>query len=53
METVDSKHIHKNEVNKAYFQLTSAHGDLIDLLGKVASDKVLCHKVFNIAKNST
>ena len=27
METVDSKHIHKNEVNKAYFQLTAAHGD--------------------------
>ena len=28
-----------------------AHGDFKDLSRRIASDKVLCYKAFNIAKN--
>ena len=44
-ETGDTSYIYKNELDKAY-------GDFKDLARKIASDKVLRDKVFNIAKNS-
>ena len=50
-ETGDSRYIHQNELNKSYFQLDMAYGDFKDLTRRTASDKILCNKAFNIAKN--
>ena len=50
-ETGDTKHIYKNELDKAYFQHDMAYGDFKDLTRRTASDKVLRDKAFNIAKN--
>ena len=36
---------------KACFQHDMVYGDFKDLAKGTASDKVLCHKAFNIAKN--
>ena len=50
-ETEDTKHICKNELDKACFQYNTAYGDFKDLAKRPASDKVLRGKVINIAKN--
>ena len=47
----DSRHIYKNELDKACFQHNMAYGDLEDLPRRPASNKVLSHKAFDIAKN--
>ena len=45
------KYIYRNELDKACFQYDMAHGDFKDLAKRIASDKVLRRKAFNIAKN--
>ena len=50
-ETGDTSYIYKNELDKACFQHDMAYGDFKDLARRIASDKVLRDKAFNIAKN--
>ena len=50
-KTEDTRHIYKNELEKACFQHKMAYGDFKDLAKRVASDKGLRDKAFNIAKN--
>ena len=50
-ETVDTKYIYRNELDKACCQHDLAHGDFKGLPRRTASDKVLRDKAFNIAKN--
>ena len=47
-ETVHSQHIYQNELDKACFQHDMGYGDLTR---RADSDKILCDKAFNIAKN--
>ena len=51
-ETGCSQYIYQNELDKAYFQHDMASGSFNDLTRRAASDKILCDKAFNIAKNS-
>ena len=52
-ETEDTTYIYRNELDKACFQrdFNMAYGDFKDIARRIASDKVLRDKVFNIAKN--
>ena len=50
-ETGDSRYIYQNELDEASFQHDMAYGDFKDLTRRTASDKILCDKAFNIAKN--
>ena len=50
-EIGDSNYIYQNVLNKACFQHNMAYGDFKDLNRRTATDKVLCEKAFNIAKN--
>ena len=50
-ETLDSQYIYQNPLNKAAFQCDMAHGDFKDLTRRTASDKILCDKAFDTAKN--
>ena len=50
-ETVDTKYIYRNELEKACFQHDIAYGDFKVLARRTASDKFLREKAFNIAKN--
>ena len=50
-ETWDSRYIYQNELGEACFQHDTAYGDFKDLTKRTASDKILCDKGFNIAKN--
>ena len=54
-ETGDSQYIYiyiyQNELDKAYFQCYLAYGGFKDLTRRTASDKILHHQAFNIAKN--
>ena len=50
-ETGDTSTIYKNELNKACFQHNMAYRDFKDVAKRIASDKVLRDKAFNIAKN--
>ena len=50
-ETGDSRHIYKNEPDKACFQYDTAYEDFKHLARGTASDEVLRNKAFNIAKN--
>ena len=50
-ETGDSRYIFQNELDKACFQQDVAYWDFKDLTRRTASDKILCDKTFNIAKN--
>ena len=43
--------MYKNELDKACFQHDMAYGDFKDLKGRIAFDKILIDKAFNIAKN--
>ena len=50
-ETRDTRHIYKNELDKACFQHDMAYGDFKDIAKRTVSDKVLTDKAFNVAKN--
>ena len=50
-ETADSQYIYQNELDKACFQHDMAYGDFKDLTRRIASDKILRDKAFNLAKN--
>ena len=50
-ETRDSRYIYQNELDKACFKPDMAYRDFKDLPRRTASDKVLHHKAFNIARN--
>ena len=50
-ETGDTSYIHKNELDKDYFQQDMAYGEFKDLKRKTFSDKILRDNAFNIAKN--
>ena len=47
----DTNYIYKNELDEACFQHDMAYGDFKDLARRIASDKNLRNKAFNIAKN--
>ena len=49
-QTGNSRHIYKNELDKACFQHDMVYGDFKDLKRRTAADKVLRDKTFNIAK---
>ena len=44
--------MYQNELNKTCFQHDMAYGDFKDLPKRIAADKVLRDKAFNIAKTS-
>ena len=50
-QTGDTSYVRKNELDKACFQQDMAYGDFKDLTRRMASDKVLRDKAFNVAKN--
>ena len=50
-ETVDSRYIYQNKLDKACFQYDMAYEDLKDFPKRTASDKALHDKAFNITKN--
>ena len=50
-ETADSRYIYQNELDKACFQHDMAYEDFKDFTRRIASDKILRDKAFNIAKN--
>ena len=50
-ELGDPAYIYQSELDKAYFQLDMAYGELKDLNKRTAVNRVLCDKAFNIAKN--
>ena len=50
-KTGDTDYIYKNELDKACFQHDMVYGDFKDLARRIASDKVLRDKAFDIAKN--
>ena len=49
-ETVDSKYIYHNELDKACFQHDIAYGGFKDLRRRTVADEVFRDKAFNIAK---
>ena len=49
-ETGDSRYICRNELDKACFQHDTAYADFKGLAKRIAADKVLQDKAFNIAK---
>ena len=50
-ETGDPRYIYQNELDKACFQHDMAYGEFKDLTRRTVSDKILCNKAFNVAKN--
>ena len=50
-KTRDSWYIYQNELDKVCFQYGMAYEDFKDLTWRTASNKILCDKAFNIAKN--
>ena len=50
-ETGDTSYIYKNELDKACFQHDMTYGNFKDLKRRIASDKILRDKAFNITKN--
>ena len=51
VETGDSQYIYQKELDKACFQHDMVYGDFKDLTRRIASDKILRNKAFDIAKN--
>ena len=49
-ETGHSRYIYQNELHKGSFQHGMAYGDFKSLSRKIASDKILRDKTFNIAE---
>ena len=50
-ERGDTEYIYKNELDKACFEHDVAYGDFKDLARRIATNKFLRHKAFNIAKS--
>ena len=50
-ETEDSRYIYRNELDKACFQHDMTYGDFKDLAKRIAAEKVLRDKAFNVAKD--
>ena len=50
-DTGDSIYIYQNELDKACLQHGMAYGNFKDLPKRAASDRVLRHQAFNIARN--
>ena len=50
-ETGDSSYIYRKELDEVCFQHDMAYGDFKELPRRTASDKILRHEAFNIAKN--
>ena len=50
-ETGNSWYFFQNKLDKACFQYDMTYGDFNDLTRRKASDKILCDKAFNFAKN--
>ena len=50
-ETGDSRYIYQNELDKLFFQYDMTHGDFKNWTRRIASNKMLHNKAFNIAKN--
>ena len=50
-ETGDSRYIYRNELDKACFQHDMTYGDFKNLPKRIAADKFLRDKAFNIVKN--
>ena len=50
-ETGNSKHIYKNELDKAYFAHDAAYSDSKDLAKKTISEKILKVRAYEIAIN--
>ena len=50
-ETGDSRYNYQSQLYKPCFHNDMAYGDFKNLHRKIAADKVLCDKAFNIAKN--
>ena len=50
-ETVGSRYIYQNELDKACFQHDMTYEDFKDLNRTTAADKVFCNKVCDLAKN--
>ena len=50
-ETGDSRYIYQSELDNTCFQQDMVYGDFIDLTRRTASDKILCNKEFDTAKN--
>ena len=50
-KTGASRYIYQNELDKACFQHGMAYGDFKDLTRRTTSDKKLCERAFNIAKD--
>ena len=50
-ETVDSRYIYQNELDKVCFKHDMVYEYFKDLSRRIASDKVLRNRAFNIAKN--
>ena len=50
-ETWDSRYIYQNELDKACFQHNMSYRNFKDLIRRIASDKMLRYKAFNIAIN--
>ena len=49
--TGDTRHIYRNELDKACFQHDSAYADHKDLINRTEADKVLKDKAYDIASN--
>ena len=49
--TGDLQQIYQNELDKACFQHDMVYGDFKDLTRRLASNKIINDKTFNIAKN--
>ena len=50
-ETGDSRYIYQSKLDKACFWHDKTYRDFKDLTRRTASDKVMRHKAFDIAKN--
>ena len=48
----DSRYIYQKQLDKKCFQHDRTYEAFKDLLRRAASDKILCSKAFNIAKNA-
>ena len=50
-QTVDTRYIYRNDLDKACFQHDSAYADNKDLINRTKADKFLKDKAYNIASN--
>ena len=50
-QTVDTRYIYRNELDKACFQHDAAYADNKDLLNRTQADKILRYKAYGIANN--